>query len=55
MEQKSFGERKREKEVKDKGGRRERKTEEEKVKGKWNKSMCPRETRSYKGSHTWGI
>ena len=36
-------------------GRKERKTEEEEVEGKWNRSTWPGETVSYKGSHSWGI
>jgi hypothetical protein len=34
---------------------RERKIEKEEVEGKWSRSTWPRETTSYKGSHSWGI
>lgn len=36
-------------------GRRERKTEEEEVEGKWSRSTWPRETTSCKGFRRWGI
>ena len=37
------------------GGRdKERKTEDEKMEGKWNRSTWSREMSSYKGSHSWG-
>lgn len=55
VEQKSFGERKREQaRGRIRGGRRE-KTKEEEVGGKWNRSTWPGENASFKGSHSRGL
>ena len=44
----------RERERKEEGETRRRKTEDEKMEGKWNRSTWSREMSSYKGSHSWG-